>query len=535
MTSPQDFEKLAQDYISSPELPARAGETLNSKQPKITVDRDRRSRPQERLDQSGISNMPTRSPLSMELLFLGNLPVYAPNWGHEYTRQVAAEEGPVALIRLSYKSCSVQIFGGRAGSIDLPDGFSKQMGEIAAWISDHVNRVLIMPRQLDDDELILETELPITIISGGDDVAKIEAYRRSKQFVEVARSQELPFPQAALVIAGTRESDAQVFASRIHETTTRFLDLKLPLKRIIPTIGSDPSGASAGAVHDVSVGPDYDTLHLIADLQRATRALASEVVDDPSESLELKPTEPAPVAPTAEASEQVFSSILNGEFDDDEAVSDREVREILDPSSPVQVSDPVELEPQEHSEQKQLEQDLQSIEASFDNDAAVVSEPILEPEPEPQSAAYAAAVAEPLTTTLVVEDEAETPDSRGMRYSSLIPGLTPMNFECLDEPSIELAFDDSRRLHLVALESSVSKLRNAENWAIRYRTYLNALAPDGLAPFGDHGLVSNLLVEDAANASVHQKTGILLHLLEGAPDNRRTRPLNNEQSAFGGS
>ena len=112
MTSKDPFKELTDGFLSPPELSDEGATTLRPTRHRVTLDRDRRSRP---LDSSGQGRIPEGAlapPLALEILFPGNLPVWANLWLPEYARRIAANQGPVALVQLRYKTCSVQIFGG---------------------------------------------------------------------------------------------------------------------------------------------------------------------------------------------------------------------------------------------------------------------------------------------------------------------------------------------------------------------------------------------------------------------------------------
>ena len=352
-------------------------------------------------------------------------------------------------------------------------------------------------------------------MTGADEAAKIEAYRRSKELVEVARTAELPSPPLGLVVAGTPEPDARMIAARIGETAERFLKFPLPLKTVIPAMGPDPSGSSAGAWHDFEVGPTYGTERLVAELRRAAMDRDSAI-----DEVSLEVPEPE-VIETASSSAAQTDELLASLGDEIEATPiPDELSGVLEPLPPAPASMPDELELQElHDERRALEERF---------------EPVASPGPE---VGTEPAVLATDSATLVLEEEGRPQESceRALepqdRYCSLIPGLTLIDLPCPVHQRIELALDEDHHLHLVAHESSLRSLRSAEAWAITNRTLLEAVLP-GLAPFEDRGIRLDLLVEDAAEASDLQKTGLLLHLLVGAGEQRQTLALNNHRSAF---
>ena len=531
----KELKEVTHGFLSKAELSEHTGTTLRPARPKVTLDRDRQSRPHELLSDEGGSSQLQAPPLVLQILLPCQLPTKAAFWLPELARKAAAEHGPVALVQLGSKTCSVQIFGGSAGTIDLPKEATHRIGDIASWIAQHAARVLIVPRSLDDDETILETELPIILMTGPQQHATIGAYARVKELAIASRSAELSTPQLGLVIAGTKEAEARKIAARIRNTASRFLGLTLSQEHVLPAMGPDSSGASAGTCHDVSVGPTYATEHLVAGLRRAALdrgGVASQV--------QAKPLDPEPIEPS---STPVLTEDLLTKLEDSsgEVGTPEEPTEILEPRPPASVLEPVGTEQQDDSEERR------ALEAIFEEPAPATSESLLNPasisefkpepefESEPEPIAQPSVADQPSVSTLVLEDEVQPSGSECARFSSLIPGLEPINLDCPVDHRIELALDGARRLHLVALESSLRNLRAAEAWATRNHSILDEVIPGGLPPFEHRGIRFDVLVEDAANSSDLHKTGLFLHLLEGDPENRRTRALNNEQSAFNGA
>ncbi|MAV48210.1 MAG: hypothetical protein CBC49_000570 [Alphaproteobacteria bacterium TMED89] len=516
MNSKDPFKELADAYLSSPEFPD-GGSTVQPIKHRVVLDRDRRTLTSRNIESPQIPPKPDSPPLELQILFPGNLPVWANLWLPSYAQRVAAEQGPVALLRLQYKSCSVQIFGGTLGALDVPEDRCQQISDLARWITDNISRVLIVPRAVDGDEAILETELPIGLMTGADEAAKIEAYRRSKELVESARSAELGVPELGLIIAGTNEDDARIIASRISETAARFLKFKLPLERVIPAMGplsADAPPDPMGQLRDLEVPSTYDTGRLVAELRRA--ALDRRTSGAASHSLATEVTS-VPDCESAPAPEEILAKL---EGDTIELESCEELSGILEPLH----SDEVQLPPATPGdlESDSLQEERAAIEARFESPSADVVTPL---DPDESS-------------TLVLEDpaERELEQSGTPGYGALISGLTPVDLPCLTDASIELALDDQRRLHLIVDQSSLRGLRAAEAWATRNRRLLDAALEGGLAPFENHGIRFDLVVEDAAAASDLHGTGLFLHLLvETTEFERFTIPLNNEKTAlFGG-
>ena len=515
MTSKDPFNELADAYLSSPEL-SDSGATLRPTQHRVVLDRDRRSVSQGPGGSAQPPPEPASPPLELQILFPGNLPVWANLWLPHYAQRIAAEQGPVALLQLRYKSCSVQVFGGTFGALEVPEAVCHRITDVAGWIADNIARVVIVPRAVDDDEAILETELPIVLMTGADEAAKIEAYRRSKELVESARSAELGTPDLGLIIAGTNEGDARVIASRISETAARFLKFKLPLERVIPAMGpvsADAAPEPMGELRDVEVGPTYDTERLVAELRRAAldRGSSGAPRHAPTSEITAVPDHAPSLAP-----EELLAKL---ESDTVEVGSCEELSGILEPIPPVaaEASSPTPSE----LESDGLQEERAAIEARFESSATAVTATLELDEPSP----------------LVLEEVSDLQEPEAVKpvYAALISGLTPIDLPCLTDASIELALDDQRRLHLIVDEHSLRGLRAAEAWATRNRPLLAAVleSEGGLAPFENHGIRFDLVVEDAAGASDLHGTGLFLHLLvETTESELFTIPLNHEKTAF---
>ena len=490
-------------------------------------------------------------PLELEVLFPGNLPVWANLWLPAYVRRVALTQGPVALIQLQYKSCSVQVFGGNADQVDVPETSRNRISDLSGWIAGNLARVVIVPRSIDDDEAILETELPITIMTGADEAAKIEAYRRSKELVEAARRAELQSPALSLVIAGTDEGTARVIAGRIAETANRFLKFDLPLELVIPAMGptseAEPT-VTAGPTLDVPVGPTYDTERLVAELRRAALDRGSA---GPGPLAQLPLVESRPVAEAeggAARSAVPSAEQLLASLDDDPDLPTRSVESVesMDSASSHELAGLVGTE-RSATESESAAPDLDSPDLdSPDPESPGLDEPFDEESERIALRSKFESVSAPAMATLpeseprqdpAVPVEAQEPAAAATHaipdHAALIPGLEVVDLPCPVSPRISLALDDRMRLHLVAEEASLRDLRAAEVWAIRNRSLLVAVFSDELAPFEDRGLRLDLVVHDAAGASDLHGTGLLLHLLvETTESERFTIPLNNEKTAF---
>ena len=521
MTSKDPFNELADGFLSSPEFPGdapSAGPTTH----RVTLDRDRRTMPSEQLESVEVPGADHWPPLELQILFPGNLPVWANLWLPDYARRVADERGPVALLHLRYKSCSVQVFGGPAGVNDVPEEACTRITDLAQWIVHNVSRVVIVPRAVDDDEAILETELPIMIMTGADEAAKIEAYRRSKELVESSRNAELQPPELGLIIAGTNNDDARVIASRISETAARFLQFDLPLERVIPAMGpasEQEAATSVGLPRDVEVGPTYDTERLVAELRRASLDRGSSGV--PTNSEDSVP----PIANqlgSAPAPEEILAKLENDTL---EPATSEELSGILEPlpAAPMTESPSPFVPASEHplEESVGLDAEREAIEARFQSATSIIDAPEQTVESTPLVIEETAALEEPVPTIA--------------GYAELIPSLDPIDLPCITDPRIELGLDEAGRLHLVADESSLRGLRAAEAWATQNWKLLDLVLKGRLASIQNerHGIRFDVVVRDAAASSDLHGTGLLLHLLiETDGSERFTVPLNNEKTAF---
>ncbi len=124
----------------------------------------------------------------------------------------------------------------------------------------------------------------------------------------------------------------------------------------------------------------------------------------------------------------------------------------------------------------------------------------------PVTAVPEAAVAAPARSP-VPEMRAAAP----LTQVDLFPEFSRIPFECPDAPRVQLGCDSAGALHLVASGSDANTLRVARGWArgnwkllCAAHPSLNATAPQ---------IVEHLLLDDAREAIVLHRTGLLLHAI----------------------
>ncbi len=110
-------------------------------------------------------------------------------------------------------------------------------------------------------------------------------------------------------------------------------------------------------------------------------------------------------------------------------------------------------------------------------------------------------------------DDAPVPAPSDHDPSSLVreyfSQLTPLPFTSPDAPLVHLAFDDNGRLHLIQSGSAPHALRVAAAWARANWKLISMACPHLQA--NPIQVVEHLLLDDAREAALLHRTGILLH------------------------
>lgn len=173
---------------------------------------------------------------TVELLLLGHLPVMAAAWASHYVRHLAGRtSGPVASLRLADGTAWLELFNSPAGAASPSHGFSGAMRTAA--IAPHW---IIRTDPGREPELIDHQRISqITLLTGCNEAATVDAYRAIKQLVTDSR--ELP-PLRIAVLGGTPAACRQA-ADRICDACQAFLEIE-----VHPITCPGAIGAGAGGL-----------------------------------------------------------------------------------------------------------------------------------------------------------------------------------------------------------------------------------------------------------------------------------------------
>lgn len=485
MAPPDDVAELIELYTTGIDEMARSGSRLSQHHTRSTTSLPNNVKPVTRRAERTKEPDHALAGVHAQLILMGNLPTLATIWLEQYAEQIARQVGPTALLRLEDGECSIAILGGHgsdAQDLELPTEFSGRIGDVVSWLVNHVERVLVVPREhhATDHKALLETRRQILILTGSDDAALVQAYRMMKSLVETAKTNEVPPPRAGLVLVGEKPEYAQRIGACIADTAMRFLGIGLGIESL-------PAADASHCLcrHQVSVGPTFGVRELLDLLDRTPRALSE--------------------TPTVEAMPEVAADVdSEPELVEMPAVDDEPEFEVVNEQLEVDL-DAVEAECEESSSLNVIDdEEFAELEAAFDSREDLMPPP------------------------MAMGTELLSPDS----LLAFFPELQPLDFECPVGSDIWLAYDPTDNvLHLVTTEEQLRSLNVARSWAMRNESILRAVLP-GVRSFMEGGLQVDLVVQDAAASSDLHGTGIRLYwLMDEHIDGPQIVPLNTEKTA----
>ncbi len=356
---------------------------------------------------------------TIEAVVLGHLPVIAPAWALQHAASRANELGePVALVRLAGPSVNVELLAPTGQRLQSPSRHPASLPEALHWAASRARTWMIRVDDTSEASLAEASDLDtITVLTGADDAAVVACYRTLK-----AIDHDLRFT------IGDDED---------------FPELR------VAVMGSDPKRSSAAA-------------------SKLTTAASKHLGISSLETSHLSRMQA--VQPLR---------VFTGECHDPAPVLIAAIRDALDSAEPAaQQLRESTFEPAaiEHVQPESI----------FDDPNEIVFDDRWDDEPttQPHTASH--------TGTELPAQEVEarstspshshhTTDAGEFSPASLVPGLTPLSFECPHAPRVELAVDAAGRLHLVALDaddaSIVGELTRAKSWAIAHASLLQAAEP----------------------------------------------------------
>ncbi|MBY0396597.1 MAG: hypothetical protein K2X91_09045, partial [Thermoleophilia bacterium] len=184
-------------------------------------------------------------PVAVEGLVLGHLPMMGSLWASQYVRMAAAaENGPVALVRLDHGTARVELFGptcshvpsrascvGDGGASD-PERQLTELGTALARARRLARRIVVFS-SLPADELLLAGSSAVrsmSLLTGADDASAVGAYKALKRLGHSADAGGAPRSVLFRVaVMGSDEQRATAAFHRLAEAARSFLALPIEL------------------------------------------------------------------------------------------------------------------------------------------------------------------------------------------------------------------------------------------------------------------------------------------------------------------
>ncbi|MEO1007946.1 MAG: hypothetical protein AAFX79_05230 [Planctomycetota bacterium] len=179
---------------------------------------------------------PDDADAAIELLVLGNLPVFAGAWASQYARERSvASNRPIALLSLDDDEGRLDLFGLDADASNEP---LRSHAALPDALRDARRRGASLVVRLPASEaswLAAErASASVTVLTGADDPAIVGAYRTLKAISQDLESGDGPAMRT--VIAGSEDADAGRAGEKLRAAAMRFLGLEVevgaPLQRI---------------------------------------------------------------------------------------------------------------------------------------------------------------------------------------------------------------------------------------------------------------------------------------------------------------
>ena len=195
-----------------------------------------------------------RRPPTVEAVITGHLPVRSGLWVSQYSARTSEERGePVALVRMVAGSATVDLYG-------VPRPEAEDASIEARTLEDalhHARRyagVCIVhtdetqsPRLLDDARIGT-----ITILTGANDAAVVDAYRAIKGIAQRAEGRGTP-PTIRLAIMGAERNRADEAGAKIREAVSVFLSAELDIAPPISAMGATGAWSLCRATTELDV------------------------------------------------------------------------------------------------------------------------------------------------------------------------------------------------------------------------------------------------------------------------------------------
>ena len=442
----------------------------------------------------------------VEVIVLGHLPMRAGLWIDPCAGAIARETGPTAFLRVDHDEPELSLWSLRSGTTPDFTGID-DLHDAVRLAGESTNRWILRVHSAVAPIAIMRIRPKrLTILTGADQMAVVEAYAMLKACAECVRKASLPVPQFGCVFAGVSEPVADSARTRLCLTAKRKLDLDLDVRCVVPRLGADRADVRKTFGQHAMPG-----LNELAELLRTTNdgspgapttpppaAVTPLHVrhDDTVGAPEVEVLTNTRTAPTA-------SNVPTETTATDEAPGRQPMRlvgaPVRLPRVPATPSSSTEYGVSVMADRPTTDADIR-----HDRDATT------------QTSSRTAVHATNSSATRPVMNgtngTADAPLDVVSELAAHLPGLAPIAHRCPMHPAIELACDDVGRLHLVARDRDVRELTPAMTWARQHASLLAAAArPARIDPAA--APVGHVVTADPRGVRDLQQSDVRLHLL----------------------
>jgi len=400
-----------------------------------------------------------------ERLIVGHLPVRAGVWLTPYAAVRAKQAGSAALLRVAGDgSSSVELFGATPPAV-APGPATVR--EAINFIAPFVNQWIVYSAQQDlqpADEIIAADQ--VTILSSADDAAVVAAYQQIKAYVDAHQSapdassandsvENAPdvdatqgasrrsLPRFALAVLGAAEDRARATIDRLNRTTQQFLDTSVETAVIMPRIDSSAHATA--------------TWRFAADAPCTPSTIWRWLADAPEYD----------AARTTVLQHRLRLTETPGEVRQPAAETDRAQPKTRQQAHTSATQSARTASPARADDDAPFESTAQRLtrEARQHRRVKVVPKPVADMEfksPAPH-------VTHETRTVLP-----ERPDS----LASQVDAVTALPVRCPNHEHVELAVDQTGRLHLLGLEHTLRDMLHVEPWAKAHHELINMACPN---------------------------------------------------------
>ncbi|MBL9121336.1 MAG: hypothetical protein JNL80_15620 [Phycisphaerae bacterium] len=461
-----------------------------------------------RLDDDGEIRFERGVGSPVEIALVGHLPVMGGLWLTQYADSVARREGPTALVRLERGQVTLELLRDPRHRT-LLDAVTTAEQAIAE-LTTAAKRWIVCP----GSEAALDGPLPgdaLSLLTGGDDAATVAAYRIMKNLAERWHAAHWPVPPIGLVVFGASPDRVDEVAEKLDRTTKAFLDVDLAVigqQQRMDTIESACRRTFQGV--ELSVNDVIRRIRQPRESRYAAFAESpaaeprSDVRDPLAATMSKLAPKPAP---------RTVGRPVDMPVDTDHAADHHSHRLPLDAPPPLPTATHATYAEEIATEIKP---------AAHAGPVLTYIAPPADPMDSVERTSPSHAVASREVRTAPAPFAPSGFASTGI--ASLIPGLVTLPLRAPNHPEVDLARDESGRLHLVVVDHHLAALRPAEAWAHAHLDLLRVAFPELVV--SDEPIVRDVVTYDAPSIIPLHGTGLRLHLMVDGPSGTMHVSLN---------